>query len=224
MVKTYDGDNCHDILTKNTVGKLAFDENQDYAAWKAAVREKLRELLGMEQIEKNACPLTIDIEETEEFETYRRIRFTFVSEIGNHVQAYLLLPKGVEGPRPLAIALQGHSTGFHNAVGIIKFDWDKTYQPNGSYALQAVQQGFAALCIEQRGMGENRSSRYPGPGGIHACSFTAMTALNLGRTILGERVWDVSRAIDAMEQLALPEVDLGKIVIYGNSGGGTASF
>ena len=224
MIKTYNGDNCHELLTKKTVGKLAFDESRDYPQWKAAVGEKLRELLGLDMIAENACPVTVDMEETEEFDTYRRLRFTYESETGNHVPAYLLIPKGGEGPYPLAIALQGHSTGFHNAIGIVKYDWDKTYQPNGSYGVQAVEHGFATLCIEQRGMGETRSPRYPGPGGVHACSFTAMTALNLGRTILGERIWDVSRGIDALQQMALPEIDLSKIMAFGNSGGGTAAF
>ena len=41
----------------------------------------------------------------------------------------------------------------------------------------------------------------------------------LGRTMIGERCWDVSRAIDVLE--ALPEVDAARIAVMGNSGGGT---
>ena len=49
-----------------------------------------------------------------------------------------------------------------------------------------------------------------------------MVALLLGRTFIGERVWDVSRAIDALE--AFPEIDTDKVAVMGNSGGGTCSF
>ena len=47
MIKAYNGDNCHEILTKKTVGKLAFDESCDYPQWKAAVGEKLRESVSI---------------------------------------------------------------------------------------------------------------------------------------------------------------------------------
>lgn len=224
MIKTVNGDNCHDILTKEQRGKLAFREGAEYEAWRQAVGEKLHELLGLDVIAENACPITIDIEETVEFDTYKRIRLTYESEKGHFVPAYLLIPKQGKASYPLAIALQGHTTGFHNSIGVIKYEQDRDGQPDNGFGLQAVENGFAALCIEQRGMGETRSHRYPGPGGTHPCSFTAMTAINLGRTVIGERVWDVSRGIDALESLAYPEINLGKIMVFGNSGGGTASF
>ena len=49
-----------------------------------------------------------------------------------------------------------------------------------------------------------------------------MSAIILGRTLIGERAWDVMRAIDVLSYFK--ELDLEKIVITGNSGGGTASF
>ena len=45
----------------------------------------------------------------------------------------------------------------------------------------------------------------------------------MGRTILAERVWDVHRAIDLLAA-AFPACDTEKVLITGNSGGGTASF
>ncbi|MBR6426241.1 MAG: acetylxylan esterase [Clostridia bacterium] len=224
MIKKLNGDACHDYLTGIMRGRLAFDENADYPAWKEQTGRKLRELLGLDAIARNICPLNIEIEENEDFGSYRRIRLTYESERRNIVPAYLLIPKQGKVRYPLAIVLQGHSTGFHNSVGIKKYEQDYEYQPDGCFGLQAVENGFAALCIEQRGMGEVRSPRYPGPGGVHQCSFTAMTAINLGRTVIGERVWDVSRGIDMIGQLGFPEIDSDRIMITGSSGGGTASF
>jgi hypothetical protein len=55
------------------------------------------------------------------------------------------------------------------------------------------------------------------------CYYEAVTAMLLGRTIIGERCWDVSKAIDVVAE-SFPECDTDKIVITGNSGGGTASY
>lgn len=218
------GDACHDILTSNIKGTLAYRSDCDFGEWKRQVEGKLRELLGMDVIGENACPVKVENMETAEYDTYRMLRFSYESERGNDVPAVLLIPKQKKEKYPLAIVLQGHTTGYHISLGIKEYEGDERFFPDSCYALQAVENGFAALCIEQRGMGMLRSHRYPGPGGVHQCSFTAMRAINLGRTIIGERVWDVSRGIDAMEALALPEIDLQNIMILGNSGGGTASF
>lgn len=40
------------------------------------------------------------------------------------IPAYLLIPKQGRERYPLAIALQGHTSGFHNSVGIIKSEHD----------------------------------------------------------------------------------------------------
>lgn len=223
-MKTINGDACHDRLVAQTKGILSYAEDCDYDTWRARVAEQLKNLLGMDVIAENACPVKITVEETVEYDSYRLIRFTYESEIENIVPAVLLIPKQARRSYPLAIVLQGHTTGYHISLGIQKYEGDADFLPNNGYGMQAVENGFAALCIEQRGMGVVRSRRYPGPGGVHQCSFTAMRAVNLGRTVIGERVWDVSRGIDAMEALALPEIDLQKVMILGNSGGGTASF
>jgi hypothetical protein len=50
-----------------------------------------------------------------------------------------------------------------------------------------------------------------------------MTALLMGRTTLGERVWDVMRLIDVLEDRFSQAVDIDRICCMGNSGGGTAT-
>lgn len=223
-MRKIDGDACHDILAAETKGTLSYDSCQDFHRWKAQLQNKLAELLGLDVIAENACPSYFETEKKTEDEACRKIRFVFESEKGNFVPALLLIPKQNKEKYPLAIALQGHTTGYHISVGEKRFEVDESFLPHNAYALQAVENGFAVLCIEQRGMGSVRSCRYPGPGGVHQCSFTAMRAINLGRTVLGERVWDVSRGIDVLEEMKLPEIDLRKIMIFGNSGGGTVSF
>lgn len=218
------GDSCHEALSKN-IGSLSYFKNgKNVSEWKSDVENKLTELLGIDVISENACAIECDVEDAEDLGGYRRIFFTYTSEKNNIVPACLMIPNQGLKKYPLAIVLQGHSSGFHISYGEKKYDGDERAVLNRSFGLQAVENGFAALCIEQRGMGSTRSKRYPRPATTHSCSFTAMTAINLGRTIIGERVWDVSRGIDALEKLAYPEIDLDKIMILGNSGGGTATF
>ena len=78
--------------------------------------------------------------------------------------------------------------------------------------------GYATLAIEQRGFGESGGTP-EGPD----CQQIAMQALLLGRTLIGERVWDVSRAIDVVGDL-FSMIDMRRIAAMGNSGGGTTTI
>jgi len=219
----YDEEPCHKRLYPQIKQKLAYDETKDYAIWKQELRAKFIELSGLDLVEENGnCDLDLQIEHEEKKEGYTEIRFTFQSENGYRVPSYLLIPDGNKEKYPVAITLQGHSTGFHNSVGLLRYPQDEDYHPRGQFGLQAVRRGFATLCIEQRGMGE-RQPRATEANCYRNCTYTAMQALQIGRTILAERVWDVHRAIDLLES-AFPMCDTEKVLITGNSGGGTASF
>lgn len=214
------GNKCHTTLTNKITPKLSFKKGENYEEWKKQVSDKLIELLGMEYIEENACEPNLTVEEDIMMEGYRRIRFVFFSEPDAPVPCYLLIPDTGKEKYPVAICLQGHSTGFHNSIGVIKYERDAEGQPRKAFGLQAVQNGFIALCIEQRSMGERRP---PNPADrVHNCCFQTHNAFMLGRTTLGERVWDISRAIDLLANFE--QCDTDKICITGNSGGGTASY
>lgn len=214
------GNLCHKNITKNLAPSLAFDKSKDFDEQKTALGNKLRDLLGLDLIEANACESEIIIEEDVMMDGYRRIRFVFFSEPETPVPCYLLIPDTGKEKYPVAICLQGHSTGFHNSIGVIKYEHDAEGQPRKAFGLQAVQNGFIALCIEQRSMGERRP---PNPADrVHNCCFQTHNAFMLGRTTIGERVWDVSRAIDLLS--SFEQCDTDRICITGNSGGGTASF
>ena len=222
-MRMIDNDLIHEQLLNQTP-KLAFDENANYEEWKEKVREKYIEILGLDNIAKNACEIKIEIEETVEFDEYTRIRYVFESEKGCLVPCYILIPKTGKEKYPVCICLQGHSTGFHNSIGKVIYEEDEITIRTSTYALDAVKNGFVALCVEQRGMGERTTLRADrGRALTCGCYFTSMTALILGRTILGERVWDVSKAIDSLSYFA-DKVDLDDITVVGNSGGGTATY
>ena len=217
------GDPCHVSLVNRTKRQPAFSPTADYNAQRDAIGAKLRELLGLAAIEQNAAPAPdLEIEYEERCEGYTKVRFTFQSEVGTRVPCYLLIPDTGKEKYPVAITLQGHSTGVHNSVGEVKFEGDVEYQATrGKFGIQAVENGYIALCIEQRGMGERVPTTPERQAGL--CGFTVNRSLMLGRTILGERVFDVKCAIDLLPRF-FPQCDTDKILITGNSGGGTASF
>ncbi len=216
------GDLCHDLLIDSKVERLAFSSDVDFDSWRLQLKEKFFELIGVKEIEKNACALNVTVEEEVEFDSYKRIRFIFESEKGSIVPCYLVVPKNIDKKLPLVITLQGHTTGFHNSIGVPLYEVDKDSVERNSFAVQAVERGYCALAIEQRAMGERKTNIHE-PDKLRMCAFQALTAFQLGRTLVGERIFDVSRAIDAMNYFS-DYIDLDKIIITGNSGGGTASF
>ena len=203
---------------------MAYNEKNDYVEWKQKVKGKYIELLGLDSIAQNACDIKVKIEERVETDEYTRYRYVFESEKGCFVPCYLLIPRAQKQKFPVCICLQGHTTGFHISIGEKKYEQDDKSLETSTFALDAVKNGYAALAIEQRGMGERTTLREDrGASLTCGCMFTAMTALMLGRTLIGERVWDVSKAIDSLEYFK-DKLDLNDITLLGTSGGGTATY
>ncbi len=204
---------------KDVKPSMRFKQGEDFAAWQDEARAKLMELLGLplEQAEEN-----FRIEWTKDDDpTCTEIRFLFESEPLTTVCCHLLLPKNVPQENlPMVICLQGHSKGMHISLGHPIYEGDEETISGGDrdFARQIVARGQAALAVEQRGFGD-RGGTPEGP----ACVQPAVQAMMLGRTLIGERCWDISRAIDAVER-HFPMIDTGKIAIMGNSGGGTATI
>ena len=217
----------HEILINNPDFKLSYLADRDYETWRKEVKSKLYELLGLEKIERNSCPLNLKIESEEKKDGYTLTKLSYESEVGEVVPGYLLVPDTGKEKYPVAVILQGHSTGYHLSIGEAIFPRDAENLPRVAFALQAVRQGYATLAIEQRGLGCKRSALSYGADRAfkpraQMCAVGAMNAITLGRTMLGERVWDIMRGIDLLE--SFPVCDTERIMISGNSGGATASF
>ncbi len=221
---------CHDILTEKMAPMYAFNAKNNYVKWKKNVKDKFIETLGLESIAANVCEPNFEIDEEVQKEGYKQIRFSFYSEVGAVVTAYILVPDGAKGKLPVVITLQGHATGFHNSIGEPKYPEDNGYATGrGAFAVQAVKEGYVAVAIEQRAMGERAAKN----GNFRRvdlnkeeqnmmCYYESMTSILMGRTTIGERCWDIKRTIDMLANFSV--CDLDKIAITGNSGGGTASY
>ena len=209
----------HLDMMDHIVKKGAFAEGGSFAEWQNEGRKKLRELLGMDTFEK--VEPDVRVEWTKQHDGFSETRFLYKTEKNYSAPAHLLIPDMPMNKKPpVMICLQGHSKGMHISLGRAIYPGDEEIIASGDrdFAMQAVKRGFAALTIEQRGFGESGGTE-KGP----ACQQPAMAALLLGRTLIAERVWDVSRAIDVLET-HFPQVDSERIGIMGNSGGGTATF
>ena len=213
------------IYAKQTPS-LRYDGKSDFSEWQRLAREKLYELLGMAKMEK--CDECFTVTSESECEEYCEYRFTVQSEENYHFPCVLRLPKSSErrnadGKLPLVICLQGHSRGAHVSIAEVKFEHDNVSinERDSAYAVQAVKEGYAALAMEQRSCGVCGSRP---EDGIPDCEFSSMIGIMMGRTAIGERVWDVGRAIDAIENHFSDLIDLDDISLMGSSGGGTASY
>lgn len=221
-METFAPETCHEQWMRNNPPLMAFDPSVDYRQWREKVDEKLRELVGW-MPEK--IPLNIRIEYEKDEDLFHEKRFIFSTEPGADVPCHLLIPKGGKSSYPVVICLQGHSTGMHNSLGRPKYPKDAPglWDHHRDTGIQAVKEGYAALVLEQRCFGERADQR---PKDVRSfkrtCRHASLVAIMLGRTMIGERVWDVSRAIDALGEF--PKIDTGRIACMGNSGGGTTTF
>ncbi len=212
---------CHEPLLDGAPRRLAFTRERDFAAWRAELDAAFRRIVG---VLPAPVPLHLRIAWEEAQPAWIERRLVFTAEAGADVPCHLLLPK-TGGPFPAAICLQGHTTGMHVSLGRPRTadDAESITLGHEDFAVQAVRQGFAALALEQRAFGEREDQRPRERRSLHnRCHHPSMTALLLGRTLIGERAWDVSRAIDALA--ALPEVDASRVAVMGNSGGGTVAY
>lgn len=216
----YSPDNAHEeLLARKPL--LAFDENKPFKAQQTAIRKKLKELLG--EIDDDT-PLDPCVEETVRHDKYTEYRISFNVERSVKAVCLLCIPDDGKAKHPLVICLQGHGTGMHISLGRGIYDGDQPDDGDRDIALQALERGYAALCLEQRGMGERRTEKVwnKNDNGNPRCHITSLNALLIGRTILGERCCDISKAIDLA--LTYDEIDENMIICTGNSGGGTATY
>ncbi len=191
-------------------------------AWQRELRAKVAELLGGFP---ERSPLTAKTGGVRQFANYTRQRIQFQSRPGVTVMGYLLTPKKGKAPYATVIAIPGHGRGVDDIVGIDEQGADRSNKPGyqHDFALQAVESGLAVFAIEPMAFGHRRDERTREKGAqASACQPAAGSALLLGETMIGWRVWDVMRSIDWIE--TVPELDRTRIGCMGISGGGTCTL
>ena len=205
---------------ENTIPSLRYDGKSDFDEWQKIARAKLSELLGLNRIQKPDLP-EFTVEYKKEYDTHDEYKFLVQSEEEYFVPCYMLVPKGINAPAPTMLCLQGHSTGMHISIGKPIYPGDEEDINGGDrdFARRAIKEGCVAVAIEQRNFGERGAKEDGNPN----CHVSSMSAIISGRTTIGERVHDVSCVIDAITE-HFDFVDKDRIMLMGNSGGGTTTI
>ncbi len=151
-------------------------------------------------------PLKTSVESIEQADGYWRIKLTYVPERGDHVPAFLLVPRNLSQPAPGVLCL--HPTHFELGKAQI---CGLGGQPSRFYAHELAQLGFVCLAPD-----------YPS-----FADYTYDFASDDYQSGTMKAIWNNMRAIDLLE--SLPCVDLNRIGVIGHSLGGhnglfTAAF
>jgi Abhydrolase family len=210
----------HRHLMNNLSHELEFNGGA-FTTWQKNLSSKLRELVGIMPSEKTDLNVRKLWQKEHKYGTIEKIVFT--SEPYCDVPAYVCTPKNKIKPYPFFICLQGHSSGMHNSIGINLNDETKQIEISGDrdFGISCMKNGVGALCIEQRSFGERRENVQE-MASEHMCHDAVMHALELGKTLTGERVYDIERGIDYLS--TRNDADMNSIGVMGNSGGGLISM
>lgn len=210
----------HKYLLSKIKPSMSF-QGGEFRPWQGKLRRKLRELLGEFPERRPSLRVRSLWKREHPLGTIEKLVFT--SEPKCDVPAYVCLPKNIDPPYAFVICLQGHSSGMHNSIGVQKEDETQPMDVPGDrdFGLGCMRRGVAALCIEQRSFGE-RKERKQECISQNGCHDATAQALLLGRTLIGERVFDVDRGIDYLASRG--DADMSNVGVMGNSGGGTTAL
>ncbi|MDA0746045.1 MAG: prolyl oligopeptidase family serine peptidase [bacterium] len=163
---------------------------------RAHILANMQRVMGPLPERKNLSPLAMEVLEEEDLGDVVRKKVTFVSEPGDRVPAYLLIPKKLEGRAPAMLCL-------HQTTKIGKGEpADLGGLPNLHYALELAKRGYVTLAPDYPNFGEY--------------TFNAYENGYVSTTMKG--IWNHMRAVDLLQ--SLPEVDPERIGSIGHSLGG----
>jgi dienelactone hydrolase len=201
------GSSCKDSGFESDEDALATVDTQE------SLRKELGKLMKIHGRQDDSLRLEFEAPKDHDMYTEHRLRF---DSNGDTVPGHLLIPKNGEKPYPVMICLQGHAPGMFISLGEYRNEKEKKLVAGGrDLAVQAVDNGWAALVIEQKGFGERQKDSM-------TCNHQSLQELMHGRTMIGERVDDIRRTVDVI--YSLDSLANDKIGIIGNSSGGTTGY
>lgn len=223
----FDADRWTERLFRDHDRRHAYDGQTGEAlrSWQAAFRNDLRTVLGFSVIEDASLPgLAPRRLASEEQDGYERQKWTIRTETDFDLPFYLLLPDEPDPPYPVVLVAHGHGErGKELAVGRYETDEqrEKIVEDERDIAVQAVDRGYAAIAPDMRAMGELANPADERMG-YRTCHTMQLHAQLFGRTLAGDRTWDVTRLLDFVEQR--DALDDGRVALTGHSGGGAVTL
>jgi len=223
-MRTLDYDHA---LYQSTPRQFAFcstTEEQRHR-WQSEFRAELRKAIGLDVIASDLAQHipTAERLNQEEVDGHMREAWRLQVEPDVALPFFLLRPTESSKKLPLVLTRHGHNHP-HLYVGLHNSEQERREIEEGDrdIAVQAVKEGYIALAPTVRGFGETRTSEDLKAENLSSCRVQLMHGLLVGRTPIGERIWDMSRLLDwALTNLP---VNQDCVAITGNSGGGTVSL
>lgn len=199
---------------------------KDVEAWKKSFLPKLKIALGLDKLEWQLAGYvpTAEKKDSEDMGNFIRERWIIWTEPTVPLPVVILFPKNKTGKLPLVITPHGHGKNTEQYAGIYPTVEEKEYaeKTDRNVAVQSVMEGYITIAPTTRAFGETRTETDKKENNSFSCRNQLMKDLLVGRTPIGDRVWDMSRIIDwALKNLPVNEK---RIAITGNSGGGTVSL
>ena len=215
-------------LSRETHRTFAFSGRtaDDVTVWQRSFRPVLKDMLGIDAIgSRGLCDLSPEQLGEEDAGDHIREEWTIQSEPGLRIPFFLLRPREQSHAAPLVLTPHGHGkAGKRTYAGLWDTDEERRSIEEGErdIAVQAVREGHVAIAPDMRGFADLRRTQEKEQDATSSCRTLQLHALLFGRTLVGERVFDVGRLIDYA--VTRPEIDTDRIVVTGNSGGGTVSL
>ncbi len=185
------------------------------SAWQAQreeLKRRILEILGPfpEEV-PDLDPSTV--EETQ-CDGYMRRKVLYQTQPGESVPAYLMIPDGITGPRPVAFCIHPttRGSGKDRVAGVWGIAPHTPPDASRSYAHELAQRGYVVLAPDFLTDGERV---YPGWKPYHTRPFYEA---NPEWSAVGKNIWDAMRGIDFLE--TVPEADMSRIATVGHSFGG----
>ena len=205
-VNEYYVDKARAVLAERAKRLAAVRTKKDAEAYVAFARGQLAKIFRFPR----RTPLDPVVTATEDRGAYSVEKLYYFSRPGYPVTANLYLPKKRAGKVPGVLVVCGHAYE------------GKACDTYASAAIGLVLKGFASLVIDPVEQGERK--QYAGVenprGGLCANHNMMGKQMALEGEWLGAwRVWDAIRGLDYLETRA--EVDAKRLLVTGNSGGGT---
>jgi dienelactone hydrolase len=164
--------------------------------------------------------LDVEVRERTDCGSYTRESIVFDSEAGMSVPAFLLVPHDRTAPGPAVLAQHGHGPGKSEVCGV---DDDASRaavaEHNGDYGHQLAERGFVVLAPDLRCFGERADWAPPDK---YLCDLNLVHAYAAGLNPLAQNLWDLSCALDVLEDH--PLVDPDRIGMVGLSYGATMTL
>jgi hypothetical protein len=157
-------------------------------AWQKDLRGRLFGLLKMKDLLKTKIPLNARFLVSEERPGYIYNELEFNSTPGRRIKAIVTIPRAGRLPYPAVVSIHGHG-----GTRFVVYDRSNVYK---GFAAELAETGYVTIAVD---VGQHE-------------------VYESGRTLMGERLWDVMRSVDYL--LSMEEVDGKRIGCAGLSLGG----